>query len=240
MRPPAVPPSLYKYHKILARAPELLWIGDAQHILLVGILLQCITARGMRREQFCRPRVELNLLGDADVNLGEVITVEVRLQNLAVNIYALLFQLALGAKHIPCRMQLLVLRIYGLCLLLALGSEVVDIGVEIGYLLVEIHDVDVFGIELGPELLQLLVFLLHLLCQVVYCALQLVALDSSLTQLALQLGNELPVLLHCRLYELQILAYSLLAIAALTLLGQAESVFGLIDFAEPLLYLVHS
>ena len=45
---------LNKHYKILAGAPENLWIGDAERILLVGITYQCIRAGWVGSEQLSR------------------------------------------------------------------------------------------------------------------------------------------------------------------------------------------
>lgn len=59
-------------------------VGDAQHILLVGVTLQDIAGSWMSRQQLGGAGIELDLLVDTDVYLREIVTVEVRLQYLTV------------------------------------------------------------------------------------------------------------------------------------------------------------
>ena len=73
---------LHLYNEVLAGRPEALRIGDAEHILLLGIALERVAACGVIGQNLGRRTVELDLLVDADINLGEVFLVEVRLQHL--------------------------------------------------------------------------------------------------------------------------------------------------------------
>ena len=107
-------------------------------------------------------RVELDLLIDADVNLGEVALIKVRLEHLRAIEYALFLQLLLGAEYEPCCVELLVLSVDGLSLLRRLCLEARHVVVECVDSLVELGDVDVLGVEFGAQLLQLVVLLVNL------------------------------------------------------------------------------
>ena len=87
------------------------------------------------------------------------------------------------------------------------------------------------------QLLQLLLLLLELLAHALDELAQGVALDAALAQLLLQLVDELLVLLHRRLDELDVLADALLRVGTLALLGDGHTVLGLRNLAEAVLYL---
>ena len=94
---------------------------------------------------------------------------------------------------------------------------------------------DVLLIQFLTKSLQLTVFLLHLLRQVLHNLLQLVALDTSLTHLLLQFVDEFFVLLHRRLDELHVLTNTLGTACSLTLLSQRHTALSLCNLAETLL-----
>ena len=157
---------LHEYHEILAGRPEYLRVVDAQHILLVGILLQGVRTWRMHGENACRLRVELYLLVDTDVDLGEVVLVEVRLKHLWSFEDVLFLQLLLGSEYKPCGVELLVLSVDSLALLRRLCLEARHVVVESVDSLVEFGNVYVLGIEFGTQLLELVVLLVNLLYEV--------------------------------------------------------------------------
>ena len=186
-------------------------------------------------QDLSRRAVELDLLVDTDINLGEVVLVEVRLQHLTLVEDVLLLEFLLRAEDEPGSVDLLVLGRDGLSLLGVLLSQGSDVLIEASHLLVELGDVDVLLVEFLAQGLQLLVFLLHLLGQVVDDLLQLVTLDAALTHLLLQLVDELLVLLHGRLDELHVLLDAKLGVGTFTFLGNCHAVLCLCDLTEALL-----
>ena len=226
---------LDEHHQILAGRPEELWIGDAQHILLVDIGGEGVAARGVHGEDARRLGVELDFLVDADVNLGKVVLVEVRLQHLAILHDMLFLEFLLGAEDKPCGVELLVLVADGLRLLLGVGLQVLDIVVEVVYLLVELGDVYILGVEFGLEPLQLLRLVVELLGEVANGLAQLVAVEAALAQLLLQTLHELTVAGHGIGYKLDVLLNLRRLVGAFALAGYAQSVFSLIDGAQPFL-----
>ena len=97
---------LHKNNQVLASAPEDLWIGDAQCILLVGITYQAITAGWMSCEQLSCLRIQLDLGSIANIDLGEVVLIEVTIHHLTVFHDVLTLQLLLGTEYIPSGVQL--------------------------------------------------------------------------------------------------------------------------------------
>ena len=179
-----------------------------------------------------RLAVELDLLVDTDVDLCEVALVEVALKHLTFYKHIVLLKFLAGAKDEPSGVELLVLRRDGLSLLGVLSGEVGDVGVQIGHLLVELSNMDILLVEFLTQSLELLVFLLHLLRQVVDDLLQLSTLHAALANLLLELVNEFLVLFHDRLDELEVLLDTLGGVGTLALLGKRHTILGLSDFAE--------
>ena len=70
-------------------------------------------------------RVELDLREVAYIYLGEVILVKITGHHLVTLQDMLVFQLLLGAEHIPCSVDLLVLSIDHLALLAAFASQAI-------------------------------------------------------------------------------------------------------------------
>lgn len=226
---------LDEHHQILAGRPEELRIGNAQHILLVDIGGEGVAARGVHGEDACRLGVELDFLVDTDVNLGKVVLVEVGLQHLAILHDMLFLEFLLGAEDKPCGVELLILVADGLGLLLGVGLQVLDIVVEVVYLLVEFGDVYILGVEFGLESLQLLRLVVELLGKVADGLAQLVAVEAALAQLLLQTLHELTVAGHGIGYKLDVLLNLRRLVGAFALAGYAQSVFSLIDGAQPFL-----
>ena len=71
--------------EVLAGRPESLRVGDAEHILLIGIAQERIRAGGMGRQNLGRRAEEFDLLVDADINLREVALVVIGLKHLALH-----------------------------------------------------------------------------------------------------------------------------------------------------------
>ena len=94
---------------------------------------------------------------------------------------------------------------------------------------------DVLLVEFLAQSLKLTVFLLHLLCEIVDDLLKLIILYATLTNLLLQLVDKLLVLLHRLLDELHVLADTLCAVGALTLLGESNTALSLGNLTESLL-----
>ena len=99
---------------------------------------------------------------------------------------------------------------------------------------------DILLVEFLTQSLQLLVFLIHLLRQVVDDLLQLFALDTTLTHLLLQFVDEFLVLLHGRLDELHVLLNAHLGISSLTLFGERHTVLSLGNLTETFLDVTQS
>ena len=191
----------------------------------------------MRRQQLGRCAVELNLLVDADVNLREVLLVEARLQHLAVNKNLLFLQFVLRTKHEPSRVQLLVLLQDGLGTLVGLRRQFLHVAVQVGHLLIQVHNLDFLLVQLCTQCLHLLLLLLHLLSHRLHQFAQSIALDAALTQLLLQLIDEFLVLFHRTLDKLDVLTDTLLRTGALTLLGDGHTILCLGNLTETFLNL---
>ena len=90
----------------------------------------------------------------------------------------------------------------------------------------------VLGLELGVEVLDLVVFVLQLLGKVLDSLLQFGTLHRAVLHLLAQLCYDFAVLGHALLDELHILAYLLRPACALSVLGNADALLGLVDLAE--------
>ena len=100
---------LHKNNQIFAGRPEQLRICDTQGILLLGVLFQHIAGGRMRGQQLCRTAIQADFLINTDVNLGKVLTIEVRLQHLSVLNDMLFLKFRLGTIDEPGGIQLFVL-----------------------------------------------------------------------------------------------------------------------------------
>ena len=124
------------YNQVLAGAPELLWIGNLQRVLFLGIAHQFISSRRVIGEDFGAFAVELDFLVDTDIDFREIILIEVAiLQYITLLQDLLFFQLSLGAKHEPSRVQILILCLDGLLLLLIVSAQSTDVFTQLGDLL---------------------------------------------------------------------------------------------------------
>ena len=100
----------------------------------------------MGGQQLSRAAIEAYLLVNTDVYLGEVLTVEVGLQHLAVFIDTLFAQLLLRAKDKPGSIKLLVLRRDGLRLLRGLFLQGSHVVIEVCHLLMQLVNLNVLGL----------------------------------------------------------------------------------------------
>ena len=71
----------------------------------------------MGRQELGRTRIQANLIVHTNIYLGEIVTIEIRLQNLSVFNNMLFLQLTFRTIYEPCRIQLLLLTADGLGLL---------------------------------------------------------------------------------------------------------------------------
>ena len=101
--------------------------------------------------------------------------------------------------------------------------------------ILQLADVDILKLQLLLHLCYLLVLLLHSLGKIGDDLLEFIALERALAHLLLQLCDQVLVLLHHRLDELEVLGDALLGIGAFAILGQGYTVLGLGDLAESLL-----
>src|SRR5574344_1406936 len=97
---------------------------------------------------------------------------------------------------------------------------------------------DVLGVELCPQLLQLLVLFLELQGQALDGLLELFAIDTTLAKLCPQFVDEFTVLLHGLLDKLHILGNALRATCTLAVTCHTDAAFSLTDFTQSLLNLI--
>ena len=93
----------------------------------------------------------------------------------------------------------------------------------------------ILGVEFGLESLQLLRLVVELLGEIADGLAQLVAVEAALAQLLLQALHELTVAGHGIGYKLDVLLNLHRLVGAFALAGYAQSVFSLIDGAQPFL-----
>ena len=133
----------------------------------------------MRRQEFCRLRVELDFFIHTDVDFGEIALIEVGLQHFSALKDVLFFEFALRAEDKPRRVELFILVANGLFLLRVVRLQAGNAGVEVVDGFVELRDMNIFGIQFFPQLLQLLVFFVQLFHQSVHRFPELIATRGS-------------------------------------------------------------
>ena len=98
---------------------------------------------------------------------------------------------------------------------------------------------DILGLKLCPELLQLLFLFLQLRSQVIDGFLEFLPLEGAGSELAFEFLDEFPVLLHGSLDKLHVLAQPLAITGTLAVFGDIDPSLSLVDFPEALFNLIH-
>ena len=211
-----------------------------QDILVEVVTLKRIAACRMCGENLGIFGVELDILLHSDVDLHEVVMVERRLQHLSANEDILLLQLTLCAKDIPCCVELHVLTVDRLCFLLTLVLQVSDVVVEIVNGLVKFRDMDILGVELSSQFLELLIFLAHASHKPLNGTFELLTFEAALPELFLQFADKSAVLLHLVSDDLYVLGDLLGFVRSISLAGLShiDTVLGYVDDLEAILNLV--
>lgn len=195
--------------KVAADAPEVLRVGDAENIHSLSVFLKRIGACRVVRHQFCALGVEFDDFGDAEVDSGEVVFVEVIvLQHVVAVEDSLLAQFLFSAEDVVGSVHLLVLCGDAARLFFVLFVEVADGLVEGVDFLGLFSDANVFFGEFGSQRFYLFAFFLQLFVEVCDHFFQFrfaacVALAGG-SQLLLETGDEFFVECQSSLDELHV------------------------------------